>query len=91
MGVNFPQQRRQHDSVDSCREDFQGENFTENVNNRGRSVLIDNPEETTQPEVTISVTTDQINEEMAGLADLLYDLNTLTPEERIRTFWITDD
>jgi hypothetical protein len=70
-----------------CREDFQGENFTENVNNQGRSVIIAISEGTTQPEVTISVTTDQIND----LADLLYDLNTLTPEERIRTFWITDD
>jgi hypothetical protein len=87
--VNLPRRRR--DSVDSRRGDFRGENLTENVVTRGDSVLIDIPEEdAAHPDLAASNATEQLNDQMSGLADRLQTLSTMTPEERIRTFEMTD-
>jgi hypothetical protein len=90
--VNLAPRRRRRDSVDSRCGDFLGENFPEHVQNRGDSVLIDIPEEdAAHPEVAASATTEQQNVQMSGLADRLQKLSTMTPEERIWTFEMTDN
>jgi hypothetical protein len=90
--VNLAPRRRRRDSVDSRHGDFLGKNFPEHVQNRGDSVLIDIPEEdAAHPELAASTTTEQQNVQMWGLADRLQKLSTMTPEERIRTFEMTDN
>jgi hypothetical protein len=63
-----------------------------NTSKTGDSVLIDIPEEdAAHPDFAASTTTEQQNAQMSGLADRLQNLSNMTPEERIRTFEMTDD